>query len=394
VNRKFFFMGIRSSAIMAKAASTRRVPALIVGGGPVGLYASSLLSAYGVPSLLAERAANGKSHPRAHLINTRSMELLRELGVERQIREQTPPMDEWRHFRYCTSVLGTQIAAQDHMAGREWAALSEMTPSPMAHLSQPKLEAILRAEAERRALGGTELLSGYECVSFAQHGGGVTAQLRRVVSPAASASYNAVGTGADADAAPDALTVEADYLLACDGAHSRVRQALGLRLRGPAPLQHFKSVHFVAPALAPLLRERGLEAMLYFCFNRGAVAVLVAHNISQGEWVAQLPFFPGLQDAEALDRDACTAGIAACLGTLPTGHAATPPSPFTTTSSSPSSSSSSSSSGSSASSVTVVPFEVKSIGSWAMSSKVIERLSLGRGGMQVLTTAPPPLPHR
>jgi 2-polyprenyl-6-methoxyphenol hydroxylase-like FAD-dependent oxidoreductase len=383
---------------MAKAASTRRVPALIVGGGPVGLYASSLLSAYGVPSLLAERAANGKSHPRAHLINTRSMELLRELGVERQIREQTPPMDEWRHFRYCTSVLGTQIAAQDHMAGREWAALSEMTPSPMAHLSQPKLEAILRAEAERRALGGTELLSGYECVSFAQHGGGVTAQLRRVVSPAASASYgarySAVGTGADADAAPDALTVEADYLLACDGAHSRVRQALGLRLRGPAPLQHFKSVHFVAPALAPLLRERGLEAMLYFCFNRGAVAVLVAHNISQGEWVAQLPFFPGLQDAEALDRAACTAGIAACLGTLPTGHAATPPSPFTTTSSSPSSSSSSSSSGSSASSVTVVPFEVKSIGSWAMSSKVIERLSLGRGGMQVLTTAPPPLPHR
>jgi hypothetical protein len=44
--------------------------------------------------------------------------------------------------------------------------------------------------------------------------------------------------------------------------------------------------------------------------------------------------------------------------------------------------------------VTVVPFEVKSIGSWAMSSKVIERLSLGRGGMQVLTTALPPLPHR
>jgi 2-polyprenyl-6-methoxyphenol hydroxylase-like FAD-dependent oxidoreductase len=231
---------------MAKATSTRRVPALIVGGGPVGLYASSLLSAYGVPSLLAERAANGKSHPRAHLINTRSMELLRELGVERQIREQTPPMDEWRHFRYCTSVLGTQIAAQDHMAGREWAALSEMTPSPMAHLSQPKLEAILRAEAERRALGGTELLSGYECVSFAQHGGGVTAQLRRVVSPAASASYSAAGTGADADAAPDALTVEADYLLACVGAHSRVRQALG----GPPPMARGVAVSAVpAPPL-------------------------------------------------------------------------------------------------------------------------------------------------
>ena len=62
-----------------------RVPALIVGGGPVGLYASTLLSSYGVPSILAERAqqpGKAKRHPRAHLINSRSMELLRELGVE------------------------------------------------------------------------------------------------------------------------------------------------------------------------------------------------------------------------------------------------------------------------------------------------------------------------
>ena len=69
----------------------------------------------------------------------------------------------------------------------------------------------------------------------------------------------------------------------------------------------------------------------------------VAHNIAQGEWVAQLPFFPGLQDAEALDYDACERGIAACLG----GKSA-------------------------------VPFKIKSIGSWAMSAKVLERLSLGR----------------
>ena len=66
-----------------------RTPALIVGGGPVGLYSSALLSAYGVPSVLAERSRAGpSSHPRAHLINTRSMEILRELGVDERIREQ------------------------------------------------------------------------------------------------------------------------------------------------------------------------------------------------------------------------------------------------------------------------------------------------------------------
>ena len=369
------------------SATRRRVPALIVGGGPVGLYASSLLSAYGMPSLLAERSSHGAAHPRAHLINTRSMELLRELGIERAIREQTPPLDEWRHFRYCTSVLGSQIAAQDHMGGREWAALSEASASPMAHLSQPKLEALLKSEAERRAPdGGGELLFGYECVRFEQHADGVTAELRRVADAA-----DAAGGRADQpeENRPEELTVEADYLVACDGAHSRVRRALGLRLRGPPPLQHFKSVHFVAPALAPLLREQGREAMLYFCFNRGAVAVLVAHNIAQGEWVAQLPFFPGLQDADALDRDACTRGIAACLGAAAGGsrddaHGGVRDGAVGV--------GDAHGGGRGDGATAPVEFEVKSIGSWAMSSKVLHRLSLARSLLPSCSGAPCPSP--
>ena len=330
----------------------RRVPALIVGGGPVGLYASALLSSYGTPSILAERSLRGPSqrHPRAHLINSRSMELLRELGVEGAVRDQTPPLAEWRHFRYCTTLLGTQIAAQDHTAGSEWAALQAASASEMAHLSQPKLEAILLADATRRAPeAGGLLLDGYECVAFEPCDGSVRATLRRVVDATDPRGGSGGGGGGEAIAA-DEVIVEADHLLACDGAHSSVRRALGLRLRGPPPLQHFKSVYFTAPELAPRLRTAGAEAMLYFTFNRGAIAVLVAHNIERGEWVAQLPYFPGLQESHSLDKAACTAAIAACIGDAagaPSGTAA-------------------------------VPFEVRSIGSWAMSAKVAQRLSLGR----------------
>lgn len=35
--------------------------------------------------------------------------------------------------------------------------------------------------------------------------------------------------------------------------------------------------------------------MLYFCFNPGVIAVIVAHCLQSGEFVAQVPFFPPLQ---------------------------------------------------------------------------------------------------
>jgi 2-polyprenyl-6-methoxyphenol hydroxylase-like FAD-dependent oxidoreductase len=228
--------GVRHASTMAEI----HLPALIVGGGPVGLYASALLSAYGVPSLLCERSVSTASHPRAHLINTRSMELLRELGVERAIREQTPPLDDWRHFRYCSSLLGAQIAEEDHMDSPAWGALSEASVCPMAHLSQPKLESILRESAEQRALeSGGHLLFGYELAHFEQLSRGVRARLQRTTSGAES---RVVSADAALKCLPDELDITADHLLACDGAHSKVRRALGLRLRGPPPLQYFKSV--------------------------------------------------------------------------------------------------------------------------------------------------------
>ena len=55
-------------------------PVLIVGGGPVGLTLSLLLSKYGIRSRVLEKDTRLTDHPRAHFINTRTMEIYRSLA--------------------------------------------------------------------------------------------------------------------------------------------------------------------------------------------------------------------------------------------------------------------------------------------------------------------------
>lgn len=50
--------------------------------------------------------------------------------------------------------------------------------------------------------------------------------------------------------------------------------------------QHLLNVHFRSAALSRLAAAR--PAMLYFVFNASVVAVLVAHDIGRGEFVAQV----------------------------------------------------------------------------------------------------------
>ena len=62
------------------------IPVLIIGGGPVGLTASILLSRQGVSSLLVERHPGTAVHPKARGINARTMEMYRQCAIETAIR--------------------------------------------------------------------------------------------------------------------------------------------------------------------------------------------------------------------------------------------------------------------------------------------------------------------
>src|SRR3954462_6194838 len=87
------------------------VPVLIVGGSLVGLTTAMLLGHHGVPSLSVERHAGTAIRPRAGHFQLRTMELLRQLGLEERGRAKSRGADR---------PTGGIIAVES-LAGRELA---------------------------------------------------------------------------------------------------------------------------------------------------------------------------------------------------------------------------------------------------------------------------------
>lgn len=68
-------------------------------------------------------------------------------------------------------------------------------------------------------------------------------------------------------------------------------------------LQNLLSVHFHSRQLGRKLSAN--PAMLYFVFNSRVVLVVVVHNLEDGEFVAQIPFFPPLQQSSDFGEKVC-----------------------------------------------------------------------------------------
>ena len=69
------------------------VPVLIVGGGPVGLSASILLSRLGIDSLLVEKHQDTVPFVKAISISTRTMELFGQWGIAEEVEAAGIPRE-------------------------------------------------------------------------------------------------------------------------------------------------------------------------------------------------------------------------------------------------------------------------------------------------------------
>src|SRR5512135_3396883 len=198
------------------------IPVLIVGGGPIGLSMSLLLSHHSIRSLLVEQHPGTSTYPKARLINARTMEVFRQLNIEQAIRDVAIP--HARNVIYTSSLAGAEIMRRP-MEKVIPEAVQDWSPTWGCTSTQEIIESVLLAQARRHATA--QIRFGTQLASFEQGDDHVLTTL--VHRP--SGRVKRVGE---------------QYLVGADGSHSTVREALGIRMLGQPVLSYSVSILFRA----------------------------------------------------------------------------------------------------------------------------------------------------
>ena len=104
--------------------------------------------------------------------------------------------------------------------------------------------------------------------------------------------------------------VEAEYLIAADGADSAIRKQLGVPLIGPQGLGHFVNVYFFAD-LDPWVAER--PAILYWVAHPDARGVFQPLD-ARGRWLCQIAYDGTQETWDRYTPERCVEWIQTAVG--------------------------------------------------------------------------------
>lgn len=179
-----------------------QAPVVIVGAGPVGVTAATLLAQYGIRSIVLDRWGGVYPQPRAVHLDDEVCRILQRLGIAEEFAAISRP------------ALGLRLLDPNLRVLAEF----HRDPSDSRHghpranmFDQPELEALLRSNLKRYP--EATLRGDAEVTGLTDLGGGRTRV--RFTDRTDNTEH----------------TVECEYLLGCDGANSMVRRHIGATMR-------------------------------------------------------------------------------------------------------------------------------------------------------------------
>jgi 3-(3-hydroxy-phenyl)propionate hydroxylase len=259
-----------------------RAPVVVVGAGPIGLVAALELALHGVRCVVLESERQVSEGSRAIVFTRRSMDILQQVGVAGRMVQHGLP---WR--------FGNSFYRGQRVFRMEAPHDPDDRHVPMTNLQQQYLEEYLVDAV--RASGLVELRWGNRVASLEQDARGVRVEVDTPEGP---------------------YTLDADWLVAADGARSPIRTAMGLKLEG-----HSYEGRFVIADIRvdlPLPTER----LAFFDPEWNPGNTVLMHREPHGIWRVDYQLPPGETPEQALEPASLHARIDAQLALI--GHAGVP----------------------------------------------------------------------
>jgi 2-polyprenyl-6-methoxyphenol hydroxylase-like FAD-dependent oxidoreductase len=194
----------------AATSNSGRLPVLIAGGGPVGLGLALELAWRGVRSQLIDQGDGVVRLSKMGAVSVRSMEHCRRWGVAENVRNAGFPADYPLDQIFCTSLNGERVGVISFPSHAS-AECDELSPERKQRCPQLWFDPILQRKACADPL--VTLTYSSKLTGFTDHGDRVTADVENTE------------TG-------ESTTIEAAFLVGCDGGGSTVRSGLGYKLEG------------------------------------------------------------------------------------------------------------------------------------------------------------------
>jgi 2-polyprenyl-6-methoxyphenol hydroxylase-like FAD-dependent oxidoreductase len=191
---------------------TIKTDVVIIGAGPTGLSLACQFVRYGVDFIIVEKNEGVTPYSKAIGVHARTLEIYEQIGLAEKAIEEGAIAGKVR------MLAGGEVRGEMDLSN-----IGEgLSPYPFVlMLEQSKNERLL---SEYLRSHRKEVLWETELETFSQNGSGVAAQVK-----------TAGGTS---------KTIEAKYLVGCDGAKSQTRHALGLEFSGST----FERMFYVADA--------------------------------------------------------------------------------------------------------------------------------------------------
>lgn len=237
------------------------IPVLIAGGGPVGLTLAALLARHGVRSLVIEADEGHCTGSRAICISRRSQEILWTAGAGPALAAKALPWTGGRSYWRNHEVLHFQMP-------------SEPTErfAPMVNIQQYHVEAFVHESLQRVP----ELVQ----VAWATRVTGVRQEGDAVL--------------VDVEGPSGRQTLRTEYLAACDGGRSTVREQLGLQFEGTQYEGRYVIVDIVQKTRRPV------ERLAWFDPPSNPGSTLLMHRQPDDVWRIDYQLRDDEDAAEAL----------------------------------------------------------------------------------------------